>query len=206
MTFKKNKYIVVRNAVSSEMCEFLYNYLLFKKQYFDYVKNNKKFFGNINNLGVSQDSQVDTYALYGSIGLDMFLDKTRPIVEKASKLKLVPTYSYGRIYKTGNDLRKHIDRKACEISVTVALGGDPWEIYVQDVRNKKKKVKLLLKKGDMAIYRGLDLVHWRTPFTGKECCQAFLHYNDLDGPYGTKYMFDGRPFLGAPLILDWSKI
>ena len=30
MTFKKNKYIVVRNAVSSEMCEFLYNYLLFK--------------------------------------------------------------------------------------------------------------------------------------------------------------------------------
>ncbi len=94
------------------MYEFLYNYILFKKKYFDYEKNNKKFFCNINKLGVSQDSQVDTYALYGSIGLDMFLDKTRPIVEKASKLKLVPTYSYGRINKTAKDLRYHIDKKA----------------------------------------------------------------------------------------------
>ena len=41
MTFKKNKYIIVRKAVSSEMCEFLYNYLLLKKQDFQNVKSDK---------------------------------------------------------------------------------------------------------------------------------------------------------------------
>ena len=202
--FKKNKYIVVRNAVSPEMCEFLYNYLLFKKNYYNYVKNNKEFFGNLNSLGASEDTQVKkSYSLYGSIVLDMFLDKIKPKIEQATKLTLVPTYSYGRVYVKGNKLPKHIDRKPCEISASLCLGGDPWEIYFQD---KKKKVKILLNTGDLAIYRGLELPHWRTPFKGKECCQVFIHYNNLDGPYKDKYIFDNRPFLGAPKPVDWSTI
>jgi len=203
MTFKKNKYIIVRNALSHEMSEFLYNYLLFKRNFYHYVKTNKEFFGNLNNLGVSQDSQVETYALYGSIGLDILLDKIKPKIEQATKLTLVPTYSYGRVYVKGNKLPKHKDREACEISATIALGGDPWEIYIQD---KKKKVKILLNPGDLAIYRGLELPHWRTPFKGNLCCQAFIHYNNLDGPYKDKYIFDNRPFLGAPKPVDWNTI
>jgi len=38
--------------------------------------------------------------------------------------KLLPTYAYARVYKNGAELTKHMDRPACEISVTLHLGGD----------------------------------------------------------------------------------
>ena len=92
MTFKKNKYMVVRNALSHEMSEFLYNYLLFKRNFYHYVKTNKEFFGNLP-LGANQDIQVkESYCVYGSIGLDILLDKIKPTTYgsiKMSKLQYI---------------------------------------------------------------------------------------------------------------------
>jgi hypothetical protein len=34
-----------------------------------------------------------------------------------------------------------------------------------------------LEPGDMLIYSGCDLEHWREEFKGKNCGQVFLHYN-----------------------------
>jgi hypothetical protein len=39
-------------------------------------------------------------------------------MEKHTKLKLIPTYSYARIYKKGDVLHRHKDRFSCEISTT----------------------------------------------------------------------------------------
>ena len=58
-----------------------------------------------------------------------------------------------------------------------------------------KGTKVNLKPGDMLLYRGVDLEHWREPFKGKLCGQVFFHYN---GPFKTKNMFDGRSVLGLP--------
>ena len=44
-------------------------------------------------------------------------------------LKLNPTYSYARIYKMGDILKRHKDRFSCEISTTMNLGDDPFSIY-----------------------------------------------------------------------------
>ena len=46
-----------------------------------------------------------------------------------------------------------------------------------------KGVRVNLKVGDMLIYSGCDLEHWREPFQGKVCSQVFLHYNHANGPY-----------------------
>ena len=56
--------------------------------------------------------------------------------------------------------------------------------------------KINLKVGDMLVYSGCDLEHWREPFKGDNCAQVFLHYNNIDGPFGTKNKFDHRPLLG----------
>jgi hypothetical protein len=52
-------------------------------------------------------------------------------MEKQTGLKLIPTYSYARIYKKGDILHRHKDRFSCEISTTLNLGGDSWPIYIE---------------------------------------------------------------------------
>ena len=66
----------------------------------------------------------------------------------------------------------------------------------------KKGVKITLKPGDMLIYRGCDLEHWRKKFTGEECIQVFLHYNDIKTSGSKENMFDERLHIGLP---QWFK-
>ncbi len=52
-------------------------------------------------------------------------------VSDALGTKVLPTYSYSRIYANSEVLEKHIDRPACEVSVSVNLNLDhPWPISV----------------------------------------------------------------------------
>ena len=113
-------------------------------------------------------------------------------MEKHTGIKLSPTYSYARIYKEGDVLARHKDRYSCEISTTMNLGGDEWPIYLEP------NIKVTLKPGDMLMYRGCDLEHWREPFEGENCGQVFLHYNDASGKDSEKNKYDGRPMIGLP--------
>ena len=54
----------------------------------------------------------------------------------------------------------------------------------------------MLEVGDMLVYSGCELEHWREPFDGNICGQVFLHYNHVNGPFAEKNRFDGRPMLG----------
>ena len=134
---------------------------------------------------------------------------------KATGLKLYPAYTYARIYKKGDELKRHKDRFSCEISTTMNLGGDDWPIYLSPNENvgipdwkkittasKAKGVKIDLEPGDMLVYRGMELEHWREKFKGKECVQVFLHYNNRKTPGAKDNMFDKRPHLGLP---EWFK-
>jgi len=58
----------------------------------------------------------------------------------------------------------------------------------------------MLDVGDMLVYSGCELEHWREPFEGDTCGQVFLHYNHVNGPFAQKNIFDGRPMLGIPPI------
>ena len=137
--------------------------------------------------------------------------RTLPVMEKKTGLKLNPTYSYARIYKTGDVLHRHKDRFSCEISTTLNLGGDPWPIYLEPKKNvgipdgkkitvssQNKGVRVNLKPGDMLVYRGMELEHWREEFQGNDCCQVFLHYNDQKSKNADQNVNDRRPHLGLP--------
>jgi len=75
------------------------------------------------------------------------------------------------------------------------LGGDDWPIYLEGL-------KVDLKQGDMLVYSGCELEHWRKKFKGKECIQVFLHYNNIKTKGAKDNMFDKRPHLGLP---SWFK-
>ena len=124
-------------------------------------------------------------------------------MEKESKLNLYSTYTYYRIYKKGDVLKRHKDRPSCKISTTMNIGGDEWPIYLEPSGEKNKKgVEVNLNPGDMLVYRGDKLEHWRDKFKGKECVQVFLHYNNLNGPFGKYNKFDGRPMVGLPVSIQ----
>jgi len=124
-------------------------------------------------------------------------------MEKHIGMKLSETYSYARIYKKGDVLTRHIDRYSCEVSTTLNLGGDPWPIYLDPTGKRGQAgIKVILEPGDMLIYSGCDLEHWREEFTGKDCGQVFLHYNRKGSKMAKENEFDGRPFIGLP---DWYK-
>ena len=59
-----------------------------------------------------------------------------------------------------------------------------------------KGIKFDLKPGDILLYSGCELEHWRNEFKGNDCAQVFLHYNEKKGKNTNK--FDGRPMLGLP--------
>ena len=196
--FKKNKYQICRKMISEEMSEFLFNYLIIKKQTFHSLQRN----GVINNtqklFGSEGDAQIpNSYSVYGDIAMDTLLAFIMTDLEKKTKLKLAPTYTYTRLYKNGDTLKKHRDRASCEISATLNLGGEVWPIYLEDKKGKQIKVKLT--PGDLLIYKGIELSHWRKPFKGFRCGQVFLHYKDKSKKGWEKFLFDTRPHLGYPL-------
>ena len=212
-TFKKDKYQVIRNAVSKEVCDIVYRYLQISAEADYWLLQHGKTHEHNPLLGDFKDPQVpNSYAKYADRLMETLLIKTIPVMQKKTGLKLVPTYAYCRLYKNGNILRRHKDRPSCEISTTLCLGGDPWAIFIDPTGadnvideyknihkpNAPKGVKVLLKSGDMIIYSGCELEHWREPFQGKLCGQVFLHYNHADGPFAKTNLLDKRPLLGIP--------
>ena len=200
MSFKKNKYSVLKNAISKEIADFSYSYFLNKRRVAKFLFDHKYISPFTEYYGVWTDPQVpNTYSHYSDLVMETLLNKVRPAMEKHTGLKLSPTYSYARIYKKGDILARHKDRYSCEISTTLNLGGDEWPIYLDPTGKKGQGgIQIILKPGDMLIYSGCDLEHWREAFPGKDCGQVFLHYNDRKGKFKETNIFDGRPMLGLP--------
>jgi hypothetical protein len=172
-------FIVCKNLISKSLSNFLYEYLKFSTL----ISLN----GDI--LNSKGDNTVPN--ALGCRGADMTFDtllKTLiPKIEKLTDTELYPTYSYARIYQTGNKLIPHIDRPACEISVTIKLGDNGkgnWPIYM-------KNEKILLENGDGVIYQGCKIEHQRKicDIPNYYMGQLFLHYVDKNGP-NLEYRYD----------------
>ena len=206
MSFKKNKYAVVRKAISKELAIFLYNYFLMRKQVYDtlmkynYMSPYEDMFGRYEN---NNEQIPNTYSHYADVAMETLILKCQPLMEKTTGLKLYPAYTYARIYKKGDELKRHKDRFSCEISTTLNLGGDNWDIYLEPSgETNKEGIKVKLDIGDMLIYRGIELEHWRKTFKGKICGQVFLHYNNTKTVGSKENKFDKRIHLGLP---SWFK-
>jgi hypothetical protein len=212
MTFQQNKYQVLDNAISYDLANFCFNYFLLKRDAIKYMYENNIIAQN-GMFGTWTDQQVPgSYSIYADHVMETLLMKMLPIMKERTGLDLIPTYSYARVYEKGAILKRHKDRPSCEISTTLNLGGDLWPIYIDptgsnnvidEYKNIHKPntppgVKVTLKPGDMLIYSGCELEHWREPFEGNVCGQVFLHYNHRNGSFAESNLYDKRPILGIP--------
>lgn len=179
--FNENGYTIVRNAVSKELTDFLTQYAFLDE------KNN-----------FESDIQVPgSHAKYADMAMESLLLMLQKVVEDSTGLSLHPTYSYYRLYRPGAELKRHKDRPSCEISMTVALGnhyvedGYTWPIFIDGQ-------ECVLNTGDILIYKGMQVEHWRNTFDASEGSwhlQTFLHYVNAEGQHsGWKY--DKRPEIG----------
>ena len=193
MSFEQTKYQIIRNAISYDLANFCFNYFLLKRDAIKFMYDNN-FIAENGMHGTWKDEQVPgVYSIYADHVMETLLVKTLPVMKEKTGLDLLPTYSYARVYEKGSILEKHKDRPSCEISTTLNLGGDLWPIYVEGI-------KIDLNPGDMLIYAGCELEHWREPFEGNICGQVFLHYNHVDGPFAKTNLYDKRPMLGIPSL------
>ena len=153
MSFKKNKYSVLKNAISPELAKFVYNYFLKKRKVARFLFDNKYISPYTEYYGVWNDPQIpNTYSHYADMAMETLLEEVKPTMEKHTGIKLSETYSYARIYKEGDVLARHKDRYSCEISTTLNLGGDPWSIYLDPTgKQGRAGIKVDLNPGDMLI-------------------------------------------------------
>ena len=211
--FKKKKYQVIRGALPKGLANFIFNYMMLQRDAVDWMVKHNKINPYNPCIGTRQDKQVlGCYTKYADWVMETLLMYMIPIMKAKTGMDLVPTYTYTRLYEKGNILKRHKDRPSCEISTTLHLGGDEWPIFldpsgrdfvIDEYKNihkagAPKGVRVDLKVGDMLIYSGCELEHWRDPFQGNICSQVFLHYNHANGPFAKTNLFDKRPMLGVP--------
>mgnify|MGYP003111601012 CR=1 FL=1 len=130
------------------------------------------------------DSQSFSPAWYNDPLMNSLLDTKLKTVEKESNLKLFPTYAYWRYYVFGGKLEKHLDRPACEISITACIKKyDNWPIIIEGESFE-------LEEGDAVLYAGYDQEHWRPGiYEGEGMAQVFLHYVNKEGKF-TDHAYD----------------
>lgn len=187
MSFKEDGYKIIRRFLEPDFVAFI----------------NQYFFTRIN-AGQAQIGDIqapNSYIFYGDPLMDTILGEAVAKLSEVAGYSLLPTYSYVRLYGKGDELAIHRDRPSCELSGTLALGiPDEQEInpiFFSKNADKSDAIKIELEPGDLCLYHGCDLYHWREPFTQRWYLQAFLHYVNADGPH-KDHLYDKRSYLGMP--------
>jgi len=163
----QNNYLYIPGFISPETASFL------SKEFKDYCAK----------FNINGDSQApNSHSMYDFMPFVRLLVEKVPEVSEFLGEKVLPTYTYARVYKENSELLRHRDRPACEISLTLNLLKDKdWPIYFQRPDGSETSVEMA--PGDAVMYLGCQSDHWRNKFEGQECVQLFMHYVKS---YGTK--------------------
>jgi len=123
-------------------------------------------------------------------------------IEDILKIDLHPSYFYDRFYFPGQQLKRHSDRPACEVSVSLQISttlNNPWPIWFERPDGSESYVEM--NNGDAVIYKGCEREHWRdampneVPWWKNKIAkmrnkeiesfhhQIFFHYVDANGPF-----------------------
>ncbi len=188
MLFAENGYEVVRNVVSTDFLQHL-------KTQFEMMKDVEFFMTQKKNKYAFGDSQSpNSFSVYSAPFFESLALQLNDKMSQITNLKLYPTYTYARIYYKGAILNPHIDRPSCEYSTTLCIDStDIWDFYIKDRSGKENILKL--NPGDMCVFSGCELEHWRKPYEGEMQMQCFLHYVNSEGP-DADYKYDKRPMMG----------
>jgi hypothetical protein len=188
MEFSDNGYQVIKNFLEPDFVQFIQDYFSMKI--------------NCGDVSLEDPQAKGSYTWYSDYLIETILQNSCEILGTTIGIKLLPTYTFTRLYSKGDTLKKHLDRPSCEISATLSLGystdSDINPIYFSKTIDETNSVKILLEPGDLCIYKGCELYHWRPPVQNSWSLQSFLHFVDGEG-VNKHLVYDGRDYLGFPL-------
>jgi hypothetical protein len=187
----KQDYIIIKRAFSSEMCELFAGYANLKARVKPNVWNNA-------------DPLQNIHREYGDALMETCLAQLTPWVEHAVGLELWPTLSFYYVYRTGNRLSVHTDRSSCQIVAGLCIGADDaykklhgaWPLWFNF---KGRKEAVSIDYGDLVIFRGHEIEHWREVFSGEWFVSAIFGFVEKNGPYAFQ-KYDQRKMLGKPHV------
>lgn len=182
--FNKKKYKLVKNCIQGKV-------LKLSADYFEIQKLKPGYYEEDPNVSHAVFRYADALT-------ESMLILLKPVFEKETGLELYPTYSFLRYYRKGAELEPHKDRPSCEISGTLVINFQADYLWPICLALNGNDIEIAMDKGDLLIYRGMELQHWRKKFTGESWVQIFLHYVDADGDY-TEFKKDKRPHIGYEL-------
>ena len=181
--FQDKGYVLIKNFLDPESVKVVSRYL----------ENALRRYPENNQGGGDGDSSKISY--YADPLIEMILADKLAHVEEVTGFKLFPSYSFTRVYQKGEELKAHVDRPGCEISLTchIATVGKPWPIWMQTPGGEPSEYTL--EPGDACVYKGCEIKHWREPATDTDInVQMMLHYVNQNGP-NADHKFDRRPGL-----------
>ena len=167
--------VILSNVVHPNMIELLQGY---------YRKTIKE---NVWALG---DRQANRYKSNNEPFSRFLHYEALPLIEKITKKKLMPTYTYLSSYVKDSDLPAHTDRPDCEFTVSFLVNKDKdWPIYChktkQPIKNKgrydftpphEECLSLDCDSNGLIIFCGTDHIHYRDKFDGEFYDVLLLHY------------------------------
>lgn len=189
--FNKQGYLHIPNFIDETTLSLLRHYLFLR------IKAGHANFS----AAEKQDAQAPfSHSFYADPLAETILDRSAKAISSAIGEDVVPSYSFTRMYGRGDELVRHTDRESCEISASLAIarpkGSDISPLYFSKNRDGSDASPIFLENGDIAIYKGCEMWHWREKFVDhKWYLQMFLHYVRKDGP-NKGHIYDKRPMLG----------
>jgi hypothetical protein len=94
-----------------------------------------------------------------------------------------PTFTFFASYRPGAILPPHRDREECEFSISLLLDfipepADecPWPIFVESPKHSNQSIPVHLGIGDLLLYRGRELRHYRNAFQEGEASTTWLFF------------------------------
>lgn len=220
--FNKNGWVILDNFLESETTLILYHHLKMSADKAGFVKSKEpdlydeetEHYGTFDDCGILNQKVWNKYA---DPVIETVLGLATPLVQEHMGKELVPTYSWSRVYTHGAEMARHTDRKECAVSGTLCLGYNTnnieneearekycWPIFFGPMSGRKntKGTPVQLTPGQLCLYKGTQVEHWREPFRGIDHVQVFLHWVEKNDENEEIY-FDGRPMLG--LTGEFSK-
>lgn len=178
---------IVRNAIPSELVKYM-------TCQFEMMEN---FIATCGNLQEFNDHTVgkNNFSWYCAITFESAMVYLHELMEEKIGKELYPSYSYGRIYGHKSYLNKHRDRRCSEWSASCCLSKDcDWPLNFE---HEGEVRSIELEPGDLVVFPGSKITHWRDRYFGQKHIQMFLQYVEVDGEY-SHFKYDTRPCLAAP--------
>ena len=161
--FDENGYLILKNISNPEE---LYHPVPEEKGQYSYWDKNPEHF---NHQPVEGQVEGST-SRYWHPQYRTIHSGIRMKLEEIIGRKLYNTYYYDRFYFPGQELIKHVDRNACEISISVHVGTNlkgedaKWPFWIKTPSGEERSVSL--EPGDGLLYKGCERPHWRDPMPG----------------------------------------